>query len=184
MLFVNLTYSQNIVKYFSYKMDNPKKSYSVYLEYNNNRDFETIMINTYSYDPIYDKSSFFINKENLSYFRIYLMQVSAKQLEWDAENLINRESEITKRIETEKDFKLTCSYSDGPNFPESPLYTTYTSINYKSALSISSPTYENIKRSEMFFLSNNALNDFIEKLKHERIQQFIDNDYKRKSKLK
>ena len=184
-LICNILYSQDLVKYFSYKMEDPKKSYNVFLSYDENKNLDVLMIDVSSEDPIYDKSSFILyGKEDLEKFRIFLRLALIKKTEWDSQNLINNEGDIVKKMDLERNMKVTCKYYKGPSYPDSTLYSTYVYLSGKSAISISTPTYEDIERSQILFLDQASIQNFIKKIQEIEVQNFINKDYEIRSRLK
>lgn len=177
-------FSQNTVKYSTYKTDNTKSSYSIILDYNNQLNLNYILINVESTDPIYKSSTFIIEGNELAKFRAYLAFISAKQTEWDLINISNKTKEIIKQIDWDEDISLNCSYSDGPIYTDTPLHANYLFMNGHSSIDISTSRFEYTKRSRIFFLTKSFFSTFQEKLDPNRIKTFINSDYQKKSLLK
>ncbi|MDV3901222.1 hypothetical protein CMT89_08460 [Elizabethkingia anophelis] len=146
-------FSQNTVKYSTYKTDNTKNSYSIILDYDNQLGLNYILINVESTDPIYKNSTFIIKGTELAKFRAYLAFISVKQTEWDLINISNKTKEIIKQIDWDEEMSLNCSYSDGPIYIDTPLHTNYVFMNGNSSIDISTSRFEYTKRSRIFFLT-------------------------------
>ncbi|MDV3470888.1 hypothetical protein CMU02_09120 [Elizabethkingia anophelis] len=177
-------FSQNTVKYSTYKTDNTKNSYSIILDYDNQLGLNYILINVESTDPIYKNSTFIIKGTELAKFRAYLAFISVKQTEWDLINISNKTKEIIKQIDWDEEMSLNCSYSDGPIYIDTPLHTNYVFMNGNSSIDISTSRFEYTKRSRIFFLTKSFFSAFKEKIDPNKIKSFINSDYQKKSLLK
>lgn len=166
-------------------MENSKKLYNIFLNYDENKNLDVLMIDVNSEDPIYKKSSFILyGKEDLERFRIFLRLALIKKLEWDSTNLINNEDDIVKKMDLEKEMQVTCIYDNGPSFSESNLSSTYVYLKGRSALSISTTSFGEVERSQIFFIDNTSIKNFINKLEDKSINSFIISDFNKKARLK
>lgn len=177
--------AQNTVKYSTYKMYNSKKSYSIFIFYDNNQKLTDILMEVDSTDPIFKKSSIAISKSEIFKFGAYLYYLAAKKTEWDVINISNKTKEIIKEIEwDESNVLVGCAYEDGPAEANTPLSATYVFINGGSAIEIKTLEFDDLKRSRIFFTDRSQLINLADKLDFQKIQDFIKADFYKKSLLK
>lgn len=185
MLFVlQVCNAQNTVKYGSYKMDNTNKNYSIFINYNNDKNINKILINVESTDPIFKESSFVLDKIGLLKFNAYLAFLYSKQAEWDLINISNKTKDVVKKIEWDEEITVDCSYTDGPIKIDTPIHSTYVFMNGSSSIDFGTSNFDLVKRARIFFLNKILLAKLMDKLDLNKIKSFIDNDYKKKSLLK
>ncbi|CEJ70552.1 hypothetical protein BN1195_02879 [Chryseobacterium oranimense G311] len=182
---VTFIFSQNAVKHSSYTMENPKKSYNIMLGYDNTPALESILINAQSEDPIFTKSTLIFKKDQLTEFINYLKFILDKKNEWDVINLKNKTTEVTKKIDYPNgDVYAGCVYSGGPVITKTYLYSIYSYIKNGSGIQVSTAGGSEAEPTYIFFPNTKSLQSFISKLDEEKINQTIQNDFKKLNILK
>ncbi|WP_116547970.1 hypothetical protein [Chryseobacterium sp. HMWF035] len=185
VLFSNLALSQNIIKYSSYSMENPKKSYNIMLDYDNDPIVENILIDVESDDPIFKKSSFILTRHEFYVFLDYLKYMAEKKNEWDKINIANKITSVDKKIEWyNKNLKGSCVYLNGPIISQTPFYADYYYRKGKSYIIIKSNRSDEVDYSFILFPSSKHLEMLIEKLNIDKFNLLIEEDIKKKNLLK
>lgn len=184
-LISNFAFGQGLFKYSTYKMDSVKKSYSIMLDYNKNKELTNLILDVKSEDALFDESSFLFDNAQLDKFRAYLNFLLSKKIEWDLINKSNKTSNIIKRIDWGLgDVLVSCAYTDGPAKLNTYLYTMYSFDKTQSVIVISTAGSNDVKSSVIIFSNNLSLEQFIKKLDSEKIQIAINEDAKKMDLLK
>lgn len=176
--------AQRIAEVGKYSMSNPKKSYNIIANYNENLELKQLLIDLDSEDAIFDNSTLFLKQDQLNIFIEYLNYILIKKKEWDAINVKNKTLEVVKKIDYDKDVNAGLVYKDGPVITNTYLYTMYAFVKNKSGVVITAVGTSEVKPSSIEFPSTESLQNFINKISKERIVKSIAEEQKKQSLLK
>lgn len=177
--------SQNVVRYGTYAMENPKKQYKIDLGYDNEPALTDVLIGSQSDDALYTKSTIIFRRYEFYVFLDYLNFLLEKKKEWDKINISNNITDVTKNIDWyNKNLVAGCVYDNGPVITKTPLYAIYSFIKGGSGIQISTTRSSEVDSSYIFFPSSKSLEDFINKLNFQNLESYIKADYAKKNLLK